>query len=118
MSFLPDPAELDALADRISAHAAAARARALGLASCVAAVGWHGIAANAFALEAHAVVAGLRAAAGRLDDTADALRRHARRVSTARDAVTGAVGAGLPTIETIVLDGRQLLDDARRLGGS
>lgn len=117
MSLLSDPAELDALADRVSAQAVAARARALGLAASVAAVTWHGVAARAFALEAHTVIAGLRSAAAHLDDTADALHRHARRVRTMQGLLDSAICAGLPVLEGALRGGRALLDGVRDLDG-
>lgn len=80
MSVLPDPAELAAIADRISAHAAAARERALRLDHAVAATGWSGAAAVAFHHEAQSATGALRTAAARLDSAADALRRHAAQV--------------------------------------
>ena len=70
-----------ATADRIAAHASAARARAGQLAAGVSAVEWHGVAADAFHGQAHLVIGGLRAGADRLDDAADALRRHAHHVA-------------------------------------
>lgn len=80
MSLLPDPAELEALAARIRAHAAAARDRAFRLDRLVAAARWRGIAAAAFDTLAAEIVVGLRHSAGRLDDAADALLRHAANV--------------------------------------
>jgi uncharacterized protein YukE len=80
MSILPDPAELLGIADRISTHAGAVRARAHQLGRAAATSGWSGPAAEAFRLEADDTIAALHGAAGRLDDAADALRRHAARV--------------------------------------
>lgn len=81
MSVLLDPAELAAIADRIAAHAAATRDRAFRLDHAVSATGWTGLAASAFDHEARMVTDRLRNAAARLDTAADALRRHAARVS-------------------------------------
>ena len=78
---LPDPAAMLATADRIAAHASAARTRAGQLAAAVSAVDWRGVAADAFHGQAHLVIGGLRASADRLDDAADALRRHAHHVA-------------------------------------
>jgi WXG100 family type VII secretion target len=97
MSFLPDPAELRALATRIDQHAGAARARADRLGAAVAATAWHGVAARAFQGQAHLAVAGLRRAAGRLDEASDALRRHADNVGTVVGALESAARAGLVT---------------------
>jgi hypothetical protein len=80
MSVLPDPADLAAIADRIAAHAAVTRERAARLDHAVVATGWSGIAAAAFHLEAKLATDSLRSAAARLDDAADALRRHAARI--------------------------------------
>lgn len=101
MPGLPDPADLDALADRIAGHAGATRARATRLGAAVAATGWRGPAASAFGNQAEFAVAGLRAAALRLDDAADALRRHARHI--------GALFAG---VQRLGVDELGLLDDA------
>jgi uncharacterized protein YukE len=132
MSFLPDPGELDAIAERISRHAATTRSRAFGLGAAVAAAQWHGVAANAFRDEAHVVVAALRTAAGRLDDAADALRRHARKVSVLYADVRNLGIDSLQAAEDVVLlrpdrllsdglqlfsDGTDLLDDALSLVG-
>lgn len=115
MFFLPDPAELDAVADRISSHAAAARARAWRLGASVAAVDWRGVAATAFRGEAHVVVSGMRGAAGRLDDAADALHRHAARLRPlVRDATMLGID-GLRTAEDLVLDPGKLLSDVGSL---
>jgi uncharacterized protein YukE len=80
MSPIPDPHEMLAVADRIAAHAQATRGRARQLAAAVAAVDWHGTAADAFHGQAGLVINGLRRSADRLDDAADALRRHADAV--------------------------------------
>jgi uncharacterized protein YukE len=93
MSLLPDPAEMRAIADRISAHATAVRTRAAHLDAAVAGAAWHGPAARAFDASALGVIHGLRSAAGRLDDAADALRRHARRVEHALAALSRAAHA-------------------------
>jgi hypothetical protein len=124
MSFLPDTAELVEIADRISRHAASTRARALQLGSAMAAADWHGIAADAFSGEAHVAIAALRSAAGRLDDAADALRRHAGRVAAVVDELTAFGIDGLRTLEDIVArpghllsDGKRLLSDGKHLVG-
>jgi uncharacterized protein YukE len=100
MSFLPDPAALEGLADRIGGHARATRARAVRLTGAVGGTDWQGLAAEVFHAEAHMLCAGLRAAAGRLDDAADALRRHA-----------GRVGAIVHDLAALGEDGAQTLDD-------
>jgi hypothetical protein len=115
MSFLPDAAELHALADRIARHAAAARARALVLGTTVAAAGWHGPAADAFHGPAHVSIAALRSAAGRLDDAADALRRHAVKVgAVVADLKTFGVDS-LQALEDVVVGPSRLLPDGKRL---
>jgi hypothetical protein len=115
MVFLPDPAELDALADRISGHASAARERAWRLGTAAAALDWQGVAATAFRGEAHVVVAGLRGAAGRLDDAADALRKHAARLHPIIDDLKLFGIDGLHTAEDVVLNPANLLSDAGNL---
>lgn len=97
MSLLPDPAELRAIADRIGAHAAAARARAHALGRETAELPWRGRAADVFGGSVAEVVGDLRLAAARLDDAADALRRHATRIGDASDLglVEGALTHGV-----------------------
>lgn len=75
-----DPSELYAIAGRISRHAEAVRSSAAALAAAVTNDHWRGMASDVFAAEARSVLADMRACAGRLDDAADALRRHAGRV--------------------------------------
>jgi hypothetical protein len=115
MAFLPDPGELDALARRITEHAAAARRRAYHLGAVSAALGWRGLAATAFHAEEQLAVAGLRRAAGRLDDAADALFRHAGRVRVVY-ADVGQLGRDAArTAADLLLDPSNLLDDAGQL---
>jgi hypothetical protein len=80
MSLLPDPADLVAIAGRITGHAEATRHRATQLEQTIAATDWTGLAAAAFRVEAQLATDTLRCAAARLDAAADALRRHAARV--------------------------------------
>lgn len=88
MSFLiGDPAELHAVADRITRHADAVRAGAGTLAAAVAGDRWHGFASDVFDAEAAGLMRGMRACAARLDDAADALRRHAGRVQAVLDEI-------------------------------
>jgi hypothetical protein len=124
MSFLPDPAELEAIADRISRHAAATRSRASQLGAAVASADWHGVAADAFTVEAYVVLSALRSAAGRLDDAADALRRHAGKVGALFDDLRSLGADGVQTLEDAVLhpsrlvsDGKRLLSDGKHLAG-
>lgn len=101
MALLPDPQDLRAIAARIAASAAAARAEAAHLQARVAGVAWQGAAATAFELLAGDVIGGLRRSADRLDDAADALRRHAANVEHALTVLVHAssegvaIGAGL-----------------------
>lgn len=88
MSLLPDPAEIEAIADRIAAHAVAARARADILGRTIAGTNWHGFAADTFAAAAEAVLGGLRSSAQRLDAAADTLRRHAGNVRRMLDLLS------------------------------
>lgn len=76
-----DPNQLYAIADRIDRHADEVRAGASRLAATAGELDWKGMAADSFRQDAHGVVHSLHAAAGRLDDAADALRRHAANVS-------------------------------------
>lgn len=124
MSLLPDPAELLAVADRIAGHAAAARSQASRLGAAVATAHWHGVAADAFHVQAFGVVAGLRSAAARLDDAADALRRHARRVAETladihrlADGLEHVPGHALRTVTGAVTDPGQVVSDVTSLAG-
>ena len=85
--FFADPSELYAIADRISRHADSVRSSATALAAAVTNDHWRGIASDVFSAEARSVLSDMWACAGRLDNAADALRRHARRV----EAVLGAL---------------------------
>jgi uncharacterized protein YukE len=88
MSFLlADPGELFAIADRISRHADALRVRASTLAAAIANDQWHGFASDVFSAEARGLLHDMRGCAARLDDAADALRRHANRVQAVFAAV-------------------------------
>ena len=95
MGVLPDPAELAAVAGRLGAHAAAAAAEAHRLDAALAAVTWRGPAASAFGLAAADVTAGLRRAAGGLDEAAWLLRCHAARVAATIDALRHVVCDGI-----------------------
>jgi uncharacterized protein YukE len=85
-----DPGELYAIADRIARHADAVRRTATTLAAAIATDRWRGLAAQVFAAEAGSVLKDMWACARRLDDAADALRRHARRVQGVLDFVKHA----------------------------
>jgi hypothetical protein len=115
MPGLPDPAHLDALADRIAGHAAATRASAVRLGTAVAATAWRGAAATAFGIEAELTISGLGAAALRLDDAADALRRHARRISVLFSDVARLGVDELGLLDDALFHPGQLLPDAGRL---
>jgi len=80
MSLFADPGELYAIADRIASHADAVRAAASRLAAAIADDHWHGVASEVFSAQAGGVLKDMWACARRLDDAADALRRHASRV--------------------------------------
>jgi uncharacterized protein YukE len=115
MFVLPDPTELTAIADRIGRHAATTRARALHLGSAVAGTNWRGLAAAAFDAEAHLAISALRGSASRLDDAADALRRHAGRVSVVYDDVRLLGGDALAVMTDTALHPDRLLVDGKRL---
>jgi uncharacterized protein YukE len=85
-----DPGELYAIADRIARHADAVRSNATTQAAAIAAERWRGLASEVFAVEAGSVLKDMWACARRLDDAADALRRHARRVQGVIDFVKQA----------------------------
>jgi uncharacterized protein YukE len=80
-----DPGELYAIAERIARHADTLRSNATRLAAAIAAQRWRGLASEVFATQARSVLKDMWACARRLDDAADALRRHAGRVQGALD---------------------------------
>lgn len=85
---------------------------------------WHGTAAAAFDLSAGPVVLALHRSAARLDDAADALRRHAAEVRRNLDAfhralseLGGFVGSGLCVAYDALYDPRGLPVDTVSLVG-
>src|SRR4051794_514489 len=115
--LLPDPAELRALAGRIDAHARATRGRADRLRNQLAATDWRGLAARPLDGPADLTLHGLRGAAGRLDDAADALRRHADNVGWLVDTVRAIVRLGLGTMDELLsLSAGELLNVADDFG--
>ncbi len=124
MSPFPDPSQLLAIADRIGEHARAARTQAARVGSDVAAVDWSGTAADAFTTQALIVINGLRGAAARLDDAADALRRHARSVGRTLDELkrlgldVAHLGAdAVRTLQDVIANPEALLGDLDNLFG-
>ena len=125
MSFLlPDTEAMYAVASRISAHAAGARQRAGELSAALGAMGWHGLAADAFDAMAYGVLAGMRTAADRLDAAAAALCRHAGAVAervaelAALAADLGGLGSDLgKTALDTVTDPGELVHDAGTVVG-
>jgi hypothetical protein len=111
MSALPDPADLVAIAARIAAHAAATRDRAVRLDRAIATTGWTGTAAAAFHLEAQPATDALRTASARLDAAADALRRHAGRISGLLADVARLGVAELGLVEDVLVHPGQVLPD-------
>jgi hypothetical protein len=124
MSLFPDPIVLFAIADRIAEHASAARARAGDLGRAIDAADWHGAAAEVFGWTAQGVLLGLGRAGARLDDAADALRRHAAVVRALVDALerlaghTLGLGADLgQTAGHVLAAPGELVGDAHQLLG-
>ncbi len=118
MSPIPSPGEMFALADRIAAHAQATRRRAGEIGAAVSAAQWRGTAADAFYGQANILTSGLRAAADQLDDAADALRRHARRVLDKLEQLAdlgddlGGMGADVAHgVGDMILHPQRLFDD-------
>ena len=110
MTFLvPDPAELRAFASRIGSAADTARAQADRLALSVAATGWHGPAARAFAGQAEVAIGALRTAAGRLHDAADTVRRHADRVEDVVHVALRLVQLGAGPLPALLAHPEELL---------
>jgi uncharacterized protein YukE len=123
MSLLfADPGELYAIADRIARHADAVRSNATALAAAIAHDRWRGIAAEVFAGEAGRLLKDMWACARRLDDAADALRRHAGRVQAlldyfrlAWDDIEDFSAAAAHELGDLLDGGGQLLDGAAEL---
>lgn len=112
-----DPRELYAIAGRVSRHAEAVRANAMMLAAAIAHDRWRGIAADVFAAQADSVLKDMWACSRRLDDAADALRRHADRVqglldfvSRAWDDVEGWGAAIVGDVAGVLAGGEGLVD--------
>lgn len=110
MSLLPDPGHLYATADRIARHAEALRTRAGLLCAAAFRAHWHSAAAAAFRAEAEGLARQMRHAAARIDDAADALRRHARRLENELSWVSRGAVAIEHGVESAVGD---LVDGAR-----
>jgi uncharacterized protein YukE len=85
-----DPSDLYAMAERIARGADAVRSNATMLAAAIATDRWRGLASEVFAAQAGSVLKNMWACARRLDDAADALRRHAHRVQGVLDFVKHA----------------------------
>jgi hypothetical protein len=103
-----DPSELRAIARRISDHAGRVRTQATTLSAAVQTAHWYSPAANQFRDRAGAISATMIRAAGELDDAADAMMRHADRVSGLLDllrAEAGAVASGVEHGAHAVLSG-------------
>lgn len=80
MALLSDPAALDTVARRITAHADDLRGRAFRLAAAAETVRWHSPAARAFRADVRSLALSFRRAASDVDDAARVLRRHAATV--------------------------------------
>jgi hypothetical protein len=100
-----DTSELHAIAHRIRRHADEVRARAAALAARAEQTRWHSAGAAAFRERARCASHAMRTAAGRLDDAADALDRHANRVHRVLAAMqyvaTAAVGEGVQLVDEV-----------------
>lgn len=81
MSWLPDPAELNAAAARVHAQADALRETAIRVALAGATTSWQSVAATRFRDRLHDSALALRTRAAQLDAAADLIRRHAARVA-------------------------------------
>lgn len=105
MSLFPDPGEMFAIADRIAAHARTVRARARILHRAVDSTGWQGPAATAFRVSADGVLLALASCADRLDDAADAMRRHACTVRKELDVLdhlrSVLIGVGIDVFDLV-----------------
>jgi uncharacterized protein YukE len=121
-ALFADPGELRAVADRIARHAAAARAQAGAIGAHLAQPGWAGVAARAFHTHARALMRDLRRAAQRVDDAADALRRHAANVEHALAGLARLAADGVDlgvdvahTVGDLATNPGNLLNDGRTL---
>jgi len=101
MAFPGDPAALDATARRINHHADDLRARACRLAAAADGVRWHSTAAGEFRRDVRGLAGGFRRAADKVDDAADALRRHAATVRQVRAAIRATEHAAASAVHGI-----------------
>jgi hypothetical protein len=83
MSWLPDPAELNAAAARVQSQADALRETAVCIALAGATTSWQSVAATRFRNQLHDTALQVRTRAAQLDAAADLIRRHATRVAAA-----------------------------------
>jgi hypothetical protein len=81
MSWLPDPAELNAAAARVLAQADALRETAICIALAGGTTSWQSVAATRFRDRLHETALALRTRAAQLDAAADLIRRHAIQVA-------------------------------------
>lgn len=117
MSLLPDPSELYATADRITRHAEALRARSSRLIASAAQARWHSTAATAFRDDVAEIAAHMRIAAGRVEDAADALRRHAHRIENELAVVAAAEAAVVHTAAAAVHTATSAVHAVEHAGG-
>ena len=101
MALPGDPAALDAAARHINRHADDLRARACKLAAAADGVRWHSTAAGAFRRDVRGLASGFRRAADKVDEAADALRRHTATVRHVRAAIAAAEHAAASTVNGI-----------------
>jgi ABC-type transporter Mla subunit MlaD len=105
MPFLfADPAELRAIAERLTRHAEVIRAVRDRVGVAAEQAGWRGTAAGAFAAVLTPALGAITHSTARIDDASDALHR-----------LAAAVEGFLDDLRRTARDGRELLDDGARL---
>jgi uncharacterized protein YukE len=85
-ALVETPSDMHRIARHVRAHADDIRARANRLSATAAQTHWYSPAAVRFRAEVAALVRHMHTAAGRLDDAAHTLDRHAARVSSVASA--------------------------------
>jgi ABC-type transporter Mla subunit MlaD len=115
--LLDDTSELHAMAHRIRCHADAVRRLAGQLSARADQARWRSPAARAFRERVGRVGHAMRTSAGRLDDAADALDRHACRVHELLEDLQRAAAAVLGPGMQVLEDTSGFVGSALRSGG-
>ena len=118
MAVLTDPARLDALARHISSHADDLRTRSVRLAAAPEGVRWRSTAARVFRADVRGLAGDFRRAANRVDDAAQAMRRHASAVRHVQAAILAAERTAAAATHGVEHAGRAALGTAEKTGAA